>query len=229
MKKIFYLYSKSLLSKLALVAILIIWGSNFAWADTVLFSTNFSTADGWSTENIITSETTSATRTIKGTEISFKGYKSSNLTVTAGASSGTLKFTGNALTASEGSVSGSNPNYYMAIPVTGVVGGTVTVAINVPSYTTIAYTYDDGNTSNVVAKATASNTSRIKFTISGLENDDVTIYIGANISSTTNINSVSISTYEQSVPLGSSFYSFYKQSDSSVSSDDLISDATLDS
>jgi len=219
----------NVITRLFLLCLCVVGSTKAAWADTVLFSTNFSTADGWTTEDIITSSTTSAARTIKGTEISFKGYKSSNLSVTAGDTSGSLTFTKSALSVSAGSVTDSNPNYYLAIPVTGVVGGTVTVTINVPSYTTIAYTYDDGNTKSVVAKATASNTSRIKFTISELENNNATIYIGANSTSTTIINSVSISTYEQSVPLRSSFYAFYKQSDSSVSYDDLISGASLDS
>ena len=49
MKKIFYLYSKSLLSKLALMAILIVGEGNSAWADTVLFnSSNQAVTSGWS-------------------------------------------------------------------------------------------------------------------------------------------------------------------------------------
>lgn len=38
MKKIFYLYSKSLLSKLALMAILIVGGGSSAWAETTIFA-----------------------------------------------------------------------------------------------------------------------------------------------------------------------------------------------
>lgn len=52
MKKIFYLYSKSLLSKLALIAILILGGGNSAWADTVYFdSENSSTISGWTAQS----------------------------------------------------------------------------------------------------------------------------------------------------------------------------------
>ena len=60
MKKIFYLYSKSLLSKLALVAILVIGGGNSAWADetpkTLPYSYGFEENDlateGWRTSNL---------------------------------------------------------------------------------------------------------------------------------------------------------------------------------
>ena len=84
------------------------------WAETTLFSTNFSTTDGWKNESIITSTTTSASKTIKGTTISFKGYKSTDVTVSnADASGGTLTFTSNNITASEGTITSSNPNYYI--------------------------------------------------------------------------------------------------------------------
>lgn len=45
MKKIFYLYSKSLLSKLALMAMLIVGGGNFAWADTTIVNGNTISTD----------------------------------------------------------------------------------------------------------------------------------------------------------------------------------------
>ena len=55
MKKIFYLYSKSLLSKLALVAILVIGGGNSVWAQKELpysygFENNDLAGEGWTTE-----------------------------------------------------------------------------------------------------------------------------------------------------------------------------------
>ncbi len=205
-----------------LTIILITGGGNSAWADTVLFSTDFSTADGWTTEDIITSSVTSTTRTIKGTEISFKGYKSSNLSVTAGATSGSLKFTGNNLTASAGSVTDSNPIYYMAIPVTGVVGGVVSVSYPSSSSFTMYYAYDDGNSGTVTA-ATSAGYGDSKFVITGLTSNKVTIYLGANGKT---ITGLTISTPDcESASTG--FYHFYKKSSSSVTATTLISDADL--
>lgn len=56
MKKIFYLYSKSLLSKLALMAILIVGGGNSAWAQKSLpysygFENNDLHTEGWTIQN----------------------------------------------------------------------------------------------------------------------------------------------------------------------------------
>ena len=110
----------------SLVAAALFTGSTMA-ADVTLFTTNFSTADGWSTESIITSSQTTNTKVIKGTTISFKGYKTSDLTVAVGeteGADGTLTFTGNNLSASAGDASAAN--YYMAIPVSNV-NGTLTV------------------------------------------------------------------------------------------------------
>ena len=63
MKKIFYLFSKSLLSKLALVAILIVGGGNSAWAQKTLpytygFENNDLATEGWTMVDCYTSGNT---------------------------------------------------------------------------------------------------------------------------------------------------------------------------
>lgn len=158
--------------------------------DVVLFTTNFSTTDGWTTENIITEETTSATRTIKGTTISFKGHKTTNLSVAAGANGGTLTFTSNNLSASAGAASGAN--YYMAIPVTGINGGVLKVTTTGEA-TRWYYSYDDGNEGQIVARLQASANGG--FTIEGLTSSSATLYIGSNGKT---LNSITISTNEPS-------------------------------
>ncbi len=211
--------------KLLLLLTLLVCVVSGAWADTVLFSTNFSTADGWTTGDIITSETTLATQTIKGTEISFKGYKTSNVTVTAGATSGSLKFTGSNVSSSAGSVTSSNPNYYMAIPVTGIVGGVVSINYTSSSSFSIYYTYDDGNAGSVVAVKSGAY-GQTKIVITGLTSNKATIYIGADGRT---ITSVSITTPELETLSSDSFYTFYKESNSAVTATTLISDAELPS
>ncbi len=160
-----------------------VWGT-----DVTLFTTNFSTDDGWTTESIITSTTTSATRTIKGTTISFKGYKDSDLGVVVGATSsenGTLTFTKNNISASAGDA--SSANYYMAIPVTGVNGSlTVTTTGDATKW---YYSYDDGSNGRIVARQQAS--ANHGFTISGLSQSSVTIYMGNNA---VKLNSITITT-----------------------------------
>ena len=160
----------------SLVAAALFAGSTMA-ADVTLFTTNFSTADGWSTESIITSAQTTNTKVIKGTTISFKGYKTSDLTVAVGATEsadGTLTFTGNNLSASAGAA--SSANYYMAIPVSNV-NGTLTVTTTGDA-TKWYYSYDDGNKGQIVARLQASENRT--FTITDLTNSDVTVYIGSN-------------------------------------------------
>ena len=190
------------------------------WASTTLFSTNFSTADGWSSENIITSSLTSNTKTIKGTTISFKGYKSSNVSVSASASSGTLTFTSNNLSASAGDV--ADANYYMAIPVSGIVAGTVTVSFTTGSAYRPYYTYDDGNSGSVVARVQAANNNT--FTITGLTNDEATIYLGTSGKTMT---SLTITTPELIDLTSSTFYQTYASSNKTYAQ--LISAAELPS
>ena len=173
-----------------LIAAALFAGSTMA-ADVTLFTTNFSTADGWSTESIITSSQTTNTKVIKGTTISFKGHKNSDLTVAVGKTedaNGTLTFTGNNLSASAGAASAAN--YYMAIPVSNV-NGTLTVTTTGDA-TKWYYSYDDGNKGTIVERAQASENR--KFTITGLINSDVTVYIGSNAKK---MNSITFTTPEK--------------------------------
>lgn len=177
------------MKKLYLLLLALVCSVGMSWGvEATLFTTNFSTADGWSTESIITSTTTSATKTINGTTISFKGYKNSDLTVEVGAENtadGTLTFTGNNLLASAGAATGAN--YYMAIPVSGVNGQlTVTTTGDATKW---YYTYDDGNTGNVVARLQAA--ANRTFTINNLTSTNVTVYIGG---SGKKMNSITITT-----------------------------------
>ena len=164
-----------------------------AWAETVLFSTNFSTADGWDASTNLES----GSKSIKGTTISFKNGG----TVTATATSGTLNFASSNISKTENV---SDLNYYIAIPVSGVVGGTVTVSYTTSSSFKMYYTYSDGSTTSCVERvqASANNT----FTITGLTNSNVTIYMGTNGKSMTSLN---ITTPKLSDLSSSSFYQLY--------------------
>lgn len=211
------------MKKLLTLFALLLCAVTSSWADTVLFTTNFSTTDGWTNESIITSTTTSATRTIKGTTISFAGYKSSDCKISdANATGGTLTFTKSNLAASAGDVTNSNPNYYMAIPVTGVVGGMVTVTITTGSGYKPYYTYDDGSNGSVVARQQAAENNT--FTIEGLTSDKVTIYLGTSAKTMT---SLTISTPVKADLTTSTFYATNKQSSDAVSASTLIEDASL--
>ena len=193
--------------------------STSMWAATTLFTTNFSTTDGWSNENLTTSEQASSTKTIKGTTISFKGYKSASARVSgATASGGTFTFTSNNLSASAGSA--DDANYYMAIPVSGVQHGIVTVKLKATSNVQFYYTYDDGNTGNIVDRL--QSTEYGKFTINGLENENVTIYIGNNAKS---ITELTITTPDFVDLAESTFYQLYASTSKTYTQ--LIDDASF--
>ena len=166
MKKLFTLLALTLLCAVGVKA-----------ANVTLFTTNFSKADGWTTESIITETNTSASRTIKGTTISFAGYKSSALTVKVNdndaSASGTLTFTGNNISASNGEV-----NYYMAIPLSGVnesITVTTTGDLNGKSLE-ISGTKPNKDAS---PEGTITITDG-KVTVSGLKFGDYTCEVGAS-------------------------------------------------
>lgn len=154
-------------------------------ADVVLFTTNFSKADGWTTESIITETTTSATRTIKGTTISFANWKNSDLTVAVNdndaSANGTLTFMGNNLSASNGTA-----KYYMAIPLSGV---NKSITVEVTGDAMQYYAIKDGANSDVGDRVKVNSTQ--KFTIEDLENSDVILYL---CTSKAKINSLTITT-----------------------------------
>ena len=79
MKKIFYLFSKSLLSKLALMAILIVGGGNSAWADDiVIFDGGSSYGSGFSGGTITNGEIVCSSSMVSissSTEITLSNHK----------------------------------------------------------------------------------------------------------------------------------------------------------
>ena len=184
-----------------------------AWADTELFSTNFSTADGWSTS---TDMSGSGSITIKGTTISYKDGGS----VAATASSGKLTF-GSTSNITDKKTNVSELDHYIAIPVTGVVGGQVTVT-TVGGNTNFYYCYSDGSTNTCTKRAQGSTKDII--TITGLASTSVTIYIGSKDKSMTKLTVTTPETADLSSNLS---YTFYNSS--STAAADLISAASLPS
>ena len=175
-----------------LLALILLCAVGVKAANVTLFTTNFSKADGWTTESIITETNTSASRTIKGTTISFAGYKSSALTVKVNdndaSASGTLTFTGNNISASNGEV-----NYYMAIPLSGV-NESITVTTTGDA-TKWYYTYADGNNAPVDRLQASANGG---FTIENLTSSNVVLYIG---SKEKKMESITITTPDANVPI----------------------------
>ena len=191
------------------------------WGATTLFTTNFSTTDGWSNENITTSGQPSNSKVIKGTTISFLGYKSASAKVSsATATGGTFTFTSNNLAASEGDITASNPNYYMAIPVSGIVCGMVTVTITSSSGYKPYYTYQDGASGKVAGRlqAAVNNT----FTITGLTSTNAVIYLG---NSGKTMTSLTITTPDLTDLSESAFYQLYATTSKTCAK--LIEDAEL--
>ena len=184
-----------------------------AWGDTVLFTTNFSTADGWDENTSLAS----GSKEINGTTVSFKDGGS----VAAGPTSGTLTFGGTSNLTNTTSV--ADLDHYIAIPVTGVVGGTVTIT-TVGGSTNFYYCYSDGSTSTCSSREQGSTKDLI--TITGLTKSNVTIYIGSKSKSMTKLT---VTTPELIDLSSSSFYSLYKESSSTVTADAIISDASLPS
>lgn len=155
------------LTYLLLLLVTLIGGSNSAWADTTLFSTNFSTTDGWSAS---TDMSGSGSIVIKGTTISYKAGGS----VAATSESGTLTF-GNASNLTD-KTSVSQQNYYIAIPLSGV-NGSITITYT-GTKTGHYFTYDDGNTGTLANRAQGGNNDTRSWTISGLTSSNVTLYVG---------------------------------------------------
>ena len=151
---------------LMMLLVSLIWSTGTAWADTTLFTTNFSTADGWSAS---TDMSGSGSIVINGTTIS---YKAGGIVV-ATSESGTLIFGSTNLGST---TTASSQNNFIAIPLTGV-NGSITI-----TYTgdkrSCYYTCDDGNIGTLNARTTAGNNNERTWTISDLTNSNVTLYLG---------------------------------------------------
>ena len=158
-------------------------GSN---GEKVLFSTDF-TEEAW-TGVTTTSETTSTTATINGTQVTLKGFSKTGFSV----SNGTMTFPGNNMS--------DNNNYYIAIPVSGVNGS---ITIEFGGTDNYKYYYDicsSGGTpnrteTNKVSKGFVSVTESYSGT-------DAIIYIGRQGSSYTTISSIRITTPSSSTSTG---------------------------
>ena len=149
-------------------------GSN---GEKVLFSTDF-TEEAW-TGVTTTSQTTSTTATINGTQVTLKGFKDNGFSV----SNGTMTFPGNNM---------SNTNYYIAIPVTGVNGS---ITIEFGGTDGYKYRYDictkDDTRSNTETGKVANGVVTITEDYSGT---DAIIYIGRSSSNYKTISSIKITT-----------------------------------
>lgn len=162
------------MKKILLTFMGILCALSSVWADDItLYSIDFTalTPD----DALITSAKTTNTLTGVGTpatDLQLKGYKNSAVTIDA---TNGLTFTGNNLSASAGAASAAN--YYIAIPVSGVNGSlTVTTTGDATKW---YYTYTtDADQSTIVGRQQASANNG--FTITGLTNSNVTIYIGSS-------------------------------------------------
>ena len=151
-------------------------GSN---GEKVLFSTDF-TEEAW-TGVTTTSQTTSTTATINGTQVTLKGFKDNGFSV----SNGTMTFPGNNM---------SSTNYYIAIPVTGVNGS---ITIEFGGEKDYKYRYDictkddTPSKSNTETEKVANGVVTITESYSGT---DAIIYIGRSSSNYKTISSIKITT-----------------------------------
>ncbi len=141
--------------------------------ETTLFHTDFTTADNWTTETI---SGASNERTINDTKVTFGCNSSGNdhkvYVNTSGG--GSLTFENKKMECSAGSVKSGNPKHFMAIHLTGV-NGSITVNFGDVSKAWY-YTYDDGSEGTVIARQTSSTGT--SFTIENLKSDKVTLYLG---------------------------------------------------
>ena len=151
---------------------------------TVLFYTDF-TESGWNGV-ATTSNATSTTANINGTQVTLKGY-SNNTGFSV--SNGTMTFPGNNM---------SSSNYYIAIPVSGVNGS---ITIEFGGTDGYKYYYDictkDGTPSRTETGMVADGVVTITKSYSGT---DAIIYIGQRSSSYTTISSIKITTPSSSTP-----------------------------
>ena len=163
---------KHLLKK-AFLLLALVGGTTNTWADDVtLFTADFTNAK----YNVTfpAAQTDSVSVDESGTTVWIKGYKSK-----AWGWSGTdgITFTGNNVNASAGAWTPTSPNYGIVIPLTGV-NGTITVTTTGDA-TKWYYTYtDNAKQTTIVARQQASGNNG--FTISDLENSNVTLFIGGS-------------------------------------------------
>ena len=158
-------------------------GSN---GEKVLFSTDF-TEEAW-TGVTTTSQTTSTTAMINGTQVTLKGF--ANKTGFS-VSNGTMTFPGNNM---------SENNYYIAIPVSGVNGS---ITIEFGGTDNYKYYYDICSSTKTPNRTETNKVSNgIVSVTKSYSGTDAIIYIGRQGSSYTTISSIKITTPSSSTATG---------------------------
>ena len=152
----------------------------------VLFSTDF-TEEAW-TGVTTTSETTSTTATINGTQVTLKGFAyNTGFSV----SNGTMTFPGNNM---------SEKNYYIAIPVSGVNDS---ITIEFGGTDNYKYYYDICSSTETPNRTKTNEVSNGVVTITeSYSGTDAIIYIGRSSSNYKTISSIKITTPSSSTPTG---------------------------
>lgn len=158
-------------------------GSN---GEKVLFSTDF-TEEAW-TGVTTTSQTTSTTAMINGTQVTLKGFANET---GFSVSNGTMTFPGNNM---------SDKNYYIAIPVSGVNGS---ITIEFGGTDNYKYYYDICSSTETPNRTETNKVSNgIVSVTESYSGTDAIIYIGRQGSSYTTISSIRITTPSSSTSTG---------------------------
>lgn len=187
------------------------------WADTVIKTIDFSDSS-WEGMTFTQGNTTTA------------DYNAAN-DVTFYSKNSSLKFsiTNGALT---WPTTASSGNYVLGFPVTGIVGGIITIKVYNETYSTrFRYSVKDGgtefSTSDCSSLSNANSGSPSMINISGLS-DNAFVYIGSqNISSYKQITKIEVCTPEKVNLTESKLYHFFSTSNTTGS--DLITNAGLPS
>ena len=144
-----------------------------AWADDVtLFTADFTNAK----YNVTYPTTQYGNVTVdeNGTTVTIQGYKEAAFSYS---STDGITCTKNNLSASAGTITSQNPNYFIGIPLTGVNGSITVTTTGDATKWYYAYTTNAAQT-EVCARQQASANGG--FTITGLTNSNVTLYICSN-------------------------------------------------
>ena len=200
-----------------LTIILIIGGGNFAWADTVLKTIDFSD-ESWLGMEFNQGNTTTA----DFNEANDVTFYSQNPTNQFSLSKGVLTFPNNM----------SSNNFALGFPVTGIVGGIIIIKVyNGSLALQIKYAINDGgttfSTSDLSSGTSAPMSTPCTVIKTGLSDTKAYIYIGRNSVSDKTITKIEVYTVGLTDLSESSFYNFYKTSYTSPAN--LISSASLDS
>lgn len=207
------LLNKSLLSKLALIVLLLTGGGNCAWGDTVIKTIDFSD-DEW---DGVTFTQGASNDPETYNDVTFNAKSDSyNFSI----ADGKLTFP---------TTNMSSGNYALGFPVTGIVGGIVYLKVyNGESYAGFRYTIKDGGTAFSTSNCGSGTGVYSGYvTKTGLTDSKAYIYIGRVNDTYKTITKIEVSTLELADLATSTFYPLFKNS--SASAGTLISDAKLPS